>query len=94
MYAIRSYYEALKDADAADARLSAGEADALTGIPLALKDIFITQGIRTTCASKILNNFVPPYDGTAVSKLKAQGAVLLGKLNMDEFAMGSSNENT
>ena len=61
---------------------------------MALKDIFITEGVRTTCASKILGNFLPPYDGTAVSKLKAQGAVLLGKLNMDEFAMGSSNENS
>jgi aspartyl-tRNA(Asn)/glutamyl-tRNA(Gln) amidotransferase subunit A len=86
--------QALKDAAAADARLAAGEAAELTGIPLALKDIFITEGVRTTCASRILGDFVPPYDGTAVRKLKEQGAVLLGKLNMDEFAMGSSNENS
>lgn len=86
--------EARKAAEAADKRLAEGEAPPLTGIPLALKDIFVTAGIRTTCASKILDNFVPPYDGTAVARLKEAGAVLVGKLNMDEFAMGSSNENS
>jgi aspartyl-tRNA(Asn)/glutamyl-tRNA(Gln) amidotransferase subunit A len=86
--------QALRDAAAADARLAAGEDATLTGIPLALKDIFVTEGQLTTCASRILGNFVPPYDGTAVRKLKEQGAVILGKLNMDEFAMGSSNENS
>ncbi|ABA89407.1 aspartyl/glutamyl-tRNA(Asn/Gln) amidotransferase, A subunit [Syntrophotalea carbinolica DSM 2380] len=85
---------ALKNAEAADARLAAGNAASLTGIPLALKDIFITEGMRTTCASRILDNFVPPYSGTAVRKLQEQDAVILGKLNMDEFAMGSSNENS
>ncbi|MFA4873755.1 MAG: Asp-tRNA(Asn)/Glu-tRNA(Gln) amidotransferase subunit GatA [bacterium] len=84
---------ALAQAKAADERLSKGERlTPLTGVPIALKDIFITQGIETTCASKILKGYVPPYDGNASSRLKSAGAVLLGKLNMDEFAMGSSNE--
>jgi aspartyl-tRNA(Asn)/glutamyl-tRNA(Gln) amidotransferase subunit A len=86
--------QALEAAARADRRLAEGQGAELTGIPLALKDIFITEGVRTTCASRILENFVPPYDGTAVAKLKEQDAVLLGKLNMDEFAMGSSNENS
>jgi len=86
--------EALAAAAAADRCLDAGDAALLTGVPVALKDIFCTEGVRTTCASRILDNFVPPYDGTAVARMKAQGAVLLGKLNMDEFAMGSSNENS
>ncbi len=85
---------ALEEAALADRRLAEGSAGPLCGIPLGLKDIFVTEGVRTTCASKILENFVPPYDGTAVRKLKESGAVLLGKVNMDEFAMGSSNENS
>ncbi len=64
----------------------------LTGIPLVHKDIFCTEGVRTTCASRMLDNFVAPYDATVVAKLKAEGMVMLGKANMDEFAMGSSNE--
>jgi len=85
---------ALAMARVADQRLAAGEGAPLTGIPLALKDIFVTRGVRTTCASQILANYLPPYDGTAVARLREQGAVFLGKLNMDEFAMGSSNENS
>jgi aspartyl-tRNA(Asn)/glutamyl-tRNA(Gln) amidotransferase subunit A len=83
---------ALAQADAADAALAAGRAGALTGIPLAQKDIFCTSGVRTSCGSRMLDQFVAPYDATIVRKLDGAGMVMLGKVNMDEFAMGSSNE--
>ena len=86
--------QALAAAAAADQIIAAGECHLLTGIPLALKDIFLTEGIRTTCGSRILNNFIPPYSATSWEKLRDRGAVLLGKLNQDEFAMGSSNESS
>ena len=84
--------EALTTARVADAALASGRAAPLTGLPIVHKDIFCTQGVRTTCGSRILGNFVSPYDATLVAKLKAAGTVMLGKTNMDEFAMGSSNE--
>jgi len=83
---------ALAQAKAADQRLANGTSDLLTGIPIAQKDIFCTQGVITTCGSKMLANFSAPYNATVVDKFNQAGAVMLGKLNMDEFAMGSSNE--
>ena len=82
---------ALAQARDADSRLVTGDAPALTGIPLAIKDLFCTEGVRTTAASRILEPFVPPYESTVTAQLKAAGAVFLGKANLDEFAMGSSN---
>jgi len=83
---------ALDAASAADRRIEAGERGRLLGIPLIHKDIFCTDGVRTSCGSRMLDNFISPYDATIVTKLKAAGTVMLGKSNMDEFAMGSSNE--
>src|SRR3954470_15324475 len=84
--------QAMLAADAADRRIAEGKMGALEGLPIAIKDLFCTKGTRTTAASKILGNFVPPYESTVTQNLWDAGAVMLGKTNLDEFAMGSSNE--
>ncbi|MDY6942882.1 MAG: Asp-tRNA(Asn)/Glu-tRNA(Gln) amidotransferase subunit GatA [Pseudomonadota bacterium] len=84
--------QALAQAREADQRIQRGDGGPLTGVPLIHKDIFLTQGVKTTCGSKMLSNFVPPFDATVVTRCREAGLVSLGKANMDEFAMGSSNE--
>lgn len=93
-YITLSYDIAMAQAEIADKRISEGNATRLTGIPVSIKDVLCTKGLRTTCGSNILRNYIPPYDAHVIDQLKKQGVVIVGKTNMDEFAMGSSNEHS
>src|ERR1041384_1159332 len=93
-YLTLAHDKALEDAARADEMLKQNHAGPVLGIPLAIKDNVLTKGLRTTCASKILGDFIPPYDATVIGKIRSAGAVIIGKTNLDEFAMGSSAENS